>query len=95
VRRRLTLKGPDRSGEVVWDDEAGTFEGTDDAELNKCAQVPQWHPGLPCSDELAAHDAKALIILLHILGWDVPCELAEDAAAFLANRPPAQKGVVF
>lgn len=95
MRRRLTLRGPDRAGEVFWDDIAGTFEGTDDTELNECAHVPQWHPGLPISCELAAHDARALIILLHILGWGVPEELAADAAAWFADQPEAPPGVVF
>lgn len=76
----LTLSGPGQSGEVVWDDEAGTFRGTDAELLNECSQGPQAHPAWPYAAGLAATDKRALIVLLAVLGWDVPPELADEAA---------------
>lgn len=95
MRRFLTLTGPGRTGELAWDDEAGAFEGTDADELAGSARYPVSRPGWLSCVGLPAHDPVALIILLHIWGWDVPPELAGDAAAFLAKWPPPSDGVVY
>lgn len=88
MRRTLTLSGAGRVGEVVWDDEAGTFQGTDAVDLALCAQGPQSHPAWPSTDALPAKDARALIVLLHCFGWDVPPELADEAAEWLKGQEP-------
>jgi hypothetical protein len=95
MRRLLTLRGPGQQGKLLWDDEAGTFEGTDAADLNACAHAPVSHPAWPSCEELPAYDAKALIVLLHVFGWDVPPELAVEAAALRAREPPYPPYVVY
>jgi hypothetical protein len=95
MRRLLTLRGPGQQGKLLWDDEAGTFEGTDAADLNACAHAPVSHPAWPSCEELPAYDAKALIVLLHVFGWDVPPELAVEAAALRAREPPYPPDVVY
>lgn len=90
MMRRLTLKSSERTGEVLWDDERGWFEGTDADLLNECCRTPQWHPAWPLTDALAASDVKALIVLLTCLGWDVPAELSEVARNWQASAPGIQ-----
>ncbi len=81
-KHHLTLSAPGRSGELTWDDEAGTFAGSDADLLTQLAVRPQWHPGLPQTEALATTDARALIVLLHCLGWDAPAELADEVRAW-------------
>lgn len=93
--RRLTLRGPGRSGELLWDDEAGTFSGTDAAELSRSAGVAPWHPHFPFVNTCPAYDPRALIVLLHVIGWDVPLELADEVRDWLKDHLPSDPSVVY
>lgn len=94
TKHLLTLKAHDAMGEVTWDDEAGTFVGTDGDILTACAQRPQAHPAWPSVEATAQRNPRAVVVLLACFGWDVPPELAETVAGWPEAALPLPSGAV-
>lgn len=90
----LTLKSPTARGELLWDPDTGTFTGTDADMLNDMGDEPIGHVAFPVVEGSPRKDAKALIIALHILGWDCPDELMSELREIRAGQGAVPSGHV-